>query len=44
MQFPRANRDLLIEAPSIIRLPFDFSLASLEVLSDPAKSAIDNLE
>jgi hypothetical protein len=40
MQFPRANNDLLMFAPSIILIPL---LLVLDALSDPAKSIKDNL-
>ena len=40
MQFPNANKDLLILAPSIILIPLLFVL---DALSDPARSISDNL-
>ena len=41
MQFPKANNDLLIFAPSIIRIPV---LLVFEALSEPAKSISESLE
>jgi hypothetical protein len=44
IQLPNANNDLLILAPSTALYPFDFFFSSWVVLSEPAKSAIDNFE